>query len=358
MQRKTVLILLVICCALLLVCEAGKSKVGNAAAAGKKGNEAKKKKKPSSGGHTEMKTARDEDPDIIKVRGLRNAATRHGDKREFEEAIEKYREALTVMHDRVFGKGKDKVTNPKDRSLDASMHAQLLTDYGNMLIRMKQYEEAVEVLQDSAEMLQRIFGKSHPSYGLAVRSLADAHMALKQYRPAIDNYKKLRFHMERGLGKQHEGYIEANLRIGEAYKALGKLKRAVKVYQRALEDQGDELNGATRGIAEILMEMATAQVKLKDLDAAEHAAQLARDFFGLREGKRSLQCAFSLNALAGVKMHQGLIQEAYNLLEEAQSIAVAVHGASHPIAQDGQRNLEQVKKRLDDLEAQGRKEEL
>ncbi|DBA02022.1 TPA: hypothetical protein N0F65_000269 [Lagenidium giganteum] len=300
----------------------------------------------SDAGHSD----RDDDPVIIEVRGLRNTAKQLTDKKQFDGAIKNYRDALTLMHDRVWGAGKEAVTDKKHRSMDAAMYAQLLNDYGTVLTRVKEYDEAVEVLADAVEMIKRVFGESHPSYGLAIRSLADAYMGRKDYRQAIEQYRTLRVHVARGLGERHEAYVETHLRIGEAYKALGKPKQAIKTYKRALEAQGEEIDVTTRGIAELFMELSTAEAQVGKLDDALASAIHARALFEAREGQNSLEYAFSLNAMAGVHMKKQQVREALDLLQEAHKIAVALYGERHQIVRDSQRNIDQVQLRLTDLE--------
>ncbi|GAB9465029.1 Secreted rxlr effector peptide protein [Globisporangium polare] len=308
-------------------------------------------------------SARDDDPMIKAVRKLRNTAMRHMDKKEYEQSIEKIREAIAKMHDRVFGETRATIVDPKEQSMDAAYYAQLLSDYGTVLIRDQQYDEAADVLEDASAMAKKIFGDSHPSYGLAMRSLADAYMAKKEYSKAIDRYKTLRRHVKLGLGVTHEAYMEANLRIGEAYKRLGDLKRAVKVYKKVIKDQDGQVNMETKGVAEIFMELATTQNLLGvDSDEALRNAEAAREMFKTRDGDDTIDYAFSLNALAGVKMREQKIDEAYQLLHQAHSIALRLYGKGHKMVLASAKTLQDVKKRMDELHAEAKsrveKEEL
>lgn len=307
------------------------------------------------------KSARDDDPAIREVRSLRNAAMALMDKREYAESIAKLRAAITKMHDRVFGDTRATIVDPKEQSMDAAYYAQLLGDYGTVLIRDKQFDEAADVLEDATAMNQKIFGESHPSYGLAIRSLADAYMAKKEYRKAISKYKVLRRHVKLGLGVTHEAYLEASLRIGEAYRQLGDLKRAVKVYKKAIAAQDGQVNMETKGVAEIFMELATVQNLLGvDTTEAVRHAEAAREMFRTREGTDTIEYAFSLNALAGVKMREQKIHDAYALLHEAHTIALRLYGAEHKMVQASAKTLEDVKTRMDELqaEAEAAKDEL
>lgn len=311
-----------------------------------------KKKSKKNKQSTPATSARDDDPVIRAVRGLRNQAMQAMDKKDYSTSIEKIREAITKMHDRVFGETRQLITDPKEQSLDAASYAQLLSDYGSVLIRDKQYEEAVDVLEDASTMMQKIYGDSHPSYGLAIRSLADAYMAKKEYRQAIDKYKTLRRHVKLGLGVTHEAYMEASLRIGEAYKQLGDLKRAVKVYKKVIKEQDGQVNMETKGVAELFMELAMAQNQLGgDIDDAVQNAEAARAMFKEREGDETLNYAFSLNALAGVKMRQHKIVEAHQLLHQAHTIALRLFGKDHKMVQASAKTLQEVKAKVDEIRA-------
>uniref|UniRef100_K3X7E9 Uncharacterized protein n=1 Tax=Globisporangium ultimum (strain ATCC 200006 / CBS 805.95 / DAOM BR144) TaxID=431595 RepID=K3X7E9_GLOUD len=318
----------------------------------KKEKKSKAQSTPAPAESSPPTSARDDDPVIRAVRGLRNKAMQAMDKKEYAKSIETIREAITKMHDRVFGESRQTITDPKEQSMDAASYAQLLNDYGTVLIRDEQYEEAVDVLEDASTMMKKIYGDSHPSYGLAMRSLADAYMAKKEFRQAIDKYKTLRHHVKLGLGITHEAYMEASLRIAEGYKQLGDIKRAIKVYKKVIKDQDGQVNMETKGMAEIFMELAMAQNQLNgDIDDAIQNAEAARTMFKEREGEESLNYAFSLNALAGVKMRQHKIQEAYELLHQAHTIALRLFGKDHKMVQASAKTLKDVKTKMDELRA-------
>ncbi|KAG6599661.1 putative secreted RxLR effector protein [Phytophthora cinnamomi] len=301
---------------------------------------------------TSSASARDNDPTIQQVRGLRNAGMKLNDAKDFKGAIDKLRGAITLLHERVFGEGRHAVTDPADISQDAALYAQILNDYGAVLIRAKQYDEAIEVLEDSVAMVERIYGDSHPSLGLSLRSLADAYMAKEKYQKAISKYKTLRKHVKKGLGVTHEAYIEASLRIAEGYKKLGKKKKNLKVLKDAVKAQGGEINGLTTGIAELYMELSTAHVAVNEIDEALRAAEMASAIFLQRDGEDTLTYAFSLNALAGVKMRQKKVDDAIGLLEHAHKIAVKIYGDNDPITQASAKTLREVKEYKLDLQAQ------
>jgi tetratricopeptide (TPR) repeat protein len=257
-----------------------------------------------------------------------------------------------LLHDRVFGEGRHAITEKEDLSQDAALYAQILNDYGSVLIRAKQYDEAIEVLEDSVAMVERIYGDSHPSLGLSLRSLADAYMAKEKYKKAISKYRTLRKHVKIGLGETHEAYIEASLRIAEGYKKLGNKKNTLKVLKDTVKAQGGEINGLTTGVAELYMELSTAHLALNEVDHALRAAETASAVFLQRDGENTLTYAFSLNALAGVKMRQKQVDDAIELLEHAHQIAVKIYGENDAITQASAKTLKEVKEYKLDLQAE------
>ncbi|CEG37861.1 RxLR-like protein [Plasmopara halstedii] len=288
-------------------------------------------------------TPRDDDPVIQKVRGLRNAGMKANDERMFKDAIEKLRHAISLLHNRVFGEERAAIKDPTVISQDAALYAQILNDYGSVLIRTKQYDEAIEVLEDSVAMIEKIYGDSHPSLGLSLRSLADAYMEKKAFKSAIKRYKTLRKHVKKGLGMTHEAYIEASLKIAEGYKKLNKKDTSRKVLKDTLKAQGGEINGLTIGIAELYMELSSAHVEVGEIDDALRAAETASAIFLQREGKDTMAYAFSLNALAGVKMQQKKVDEAIDLLDRAHNIAVSIYGENDRITLASAKTLQDVK---------------
>lgn len=308
--------------------------------------------KPATPAPTTNAIPRDDHPVIQEVRGLRNAGMKLNDERNFKEAIDKLRRAISLLHSRVFGEDRQAITDPEVISQDAALYAQILNDYGAVLIRAKHYDEAIEVLEDSVSMVQKIYGESHPSLGLSLRSLAEAYMAKKQYQVAIKRYKTLRKHVKRGLGPTHEAYIEASLKIAEGYKKLGQKEKSLKVLKDAVKAQGGKVNGLTTGIAELYSELSTAHVAVGEIEDALRAAEIASAIFRQRDGEETLPYAFSLNAMAGVKMRQKKVDEAIALLERAHLIAVKLYGDKDPITQASAKTLREVKEHKLNLDAE------
>ncbi|KAL4111481.1 RxLR effector protein sfi4 [Phytophthora ramorum] len=307
---------------------------------------------PKTPAPTSSASSRDNDPTIQEIRGLRNAGMKLNDARDFKGSIEKLRGAITLLHGRVFGEARHTVTEPADISQDAALYAQILNDYGSVLIRAKQYDEAIEVLEDSVAMVEKIYGDSHPSLGLSLRSLADAYMAKEQYKKAISKYKTLRKHVKQGLGTTHEAYIEASMRIAEGYKKLGNKEKNLKVLKQAVTAQGGEINGLTTGVAELYMELSTAHLAVNEVDEALRAAEVASAVFLQRDGEDTLSYAFSLNALAGVKMRQKKVDESIKLLEHAHRIAVKIYGENDAITEASAKTLKEVREYQLDIQAE------
>lgn len=325
----------------------------------------------------EATSIHDSDPEIQRVREVRNEAMRLNDLQDYNQSIHIVREAVSTLHNRVFWKKKSEIPTEKSKSpnlkdlirqMDAILLTQVLNDYGNILMRAEQYEEAIHVLEDTVSYNKKLFGSSHPSYGLSMRNLANAYFENKQYENAVKKFKILLFHVRRGLGLQHEAYMESGRKIGQAYRKLGKLEQAVRVYEKLLgniggfisppqelimydknDDQYPELASALLqlGVGEIYMDLANVQLQLGNLEYASFAAKQAREILKKRDGPKSLSYAFALNTLSGVKVHQKEISAAYKLMRKAHQIARKIYGDSHDIVISSKRNLEKTKKLLE-----------
>ncbi|KAL0583950.1 hypothetical protein ABG067_006218 [Albugo candida] len=325
----------------------------------------------------EATSIHDSDPEIQRVREVRNEAMRLNDLQDYNQSIHIVREAVSTLHNRVFWKKKSEIPTEKSKSpnlkdlirqMDAILLTQVLNDYGNILMRAEQYEEAIHVLEDTVSYNKKLFGSSHPSYGLSMRNLANAYFENKQYENAVKKFKILLFHVRRGLGLQHEAYMESGRKIGQAYRKLGKLEQAVRVYEKLLgniggfisppqelimydknDDQYPELASALLqlGVGEIYMDLANVQLQLGNLEYASFAAKQAREILKKRDGPKSLSYAFALNTLSGVKVHHKEISAAYKLMRKAHQIARKIYGDSHDIVISSKRNLEKTKKLLE-----------
>jgi tetratricopeptide (TPR) repeat protein len=292
---------------------------------------------------------RDEDPIIQKVRKLRNIALQSNDGKDFSKSIENLREAITHMHGRVFGEEKNKILDKKDQAQDASLYAQLLNDYGNVLTRVKEFNEAILVLEDAVAMNKQLYGATHPSYGLSVRNLAETYMQNKNFKQAVKKFKILRYHIERGLGKQHEAYVEVCLKISKAYEQLKLPKKAVQSLLKVIEAHGgmDELDDEGQGIGELFLQLTTLQTSLGQLKEALDAGYRAKRIFAVRDGKNSINYAFSLNAIAGVQVAQDQVKEAHENLQKAHKIAERLYGSNDPLVKESRRTLKSIESRIE-----------
>ena len=235
-------------------------------------------------------------------------------------------------------------------------------------MRAEEYEEAIHVLEDAVSYNKKLFGKSHPSYGLSMRNLANAYFENKQYEKAVEKFKILLFHVRRGLGLQHEAYMESGRKIGQAYRKLGRLQQAVRVYEKLLtnigafisptqkliiygrnDDQYPDLAAALLqlGVGEIYMDVANVQLQLGNLEEASFAAKQARSILRKRDGHKSLSYAFALNTLSGVQVHRKDIAAAYKLMLQAHGIAKSIYGDAHDIVKTSKTNLEKTKNLLE-----------
>ncbi|RHX97316.1 hypothetical protein DYB34_004540 [Aphanomyces astaci] len=292
---------------------------------------------------------KDDDPLLAEIRILRNDALKLKDKGSYEQSATKLDKAIRALQDL-----HESRTDAKKRAADASLLAQTLSELGNVLYADKQYVPAQRVLVQAVDLSKRIFGPSHPAYSLALRNLGEVYLALDQHEKAIESYKLLKSHAEKGLGKTHETVIESARRIGESYETLGKFKKAIKVYKNLLAELGlGETIPRKRaaaaheaGVAEVYQGLASGLMKANQLDQALTYATVATKIFKRRDGANSITYAFSLNLLAGVNTYLGQDDAALSLLQDAQKIAVLVHGESHPLVSQGAHNIDKLQARM------------
>lgn len=281
------------------------------------------------------------------LRKLRNESFKLKDENRIGVALEKQEEAIGIIEDIV---AQDDLSK-KDRITYSALQSQVYSDFSHLLALEKQYESALNYLSKARVILHKVYGTTHPSYGLLLRNVGDVYLEMGDYKNAIVTYKQLKYHLSKSLGVRHEAYMEATLQIGKAHTAMGNYKKAKRTYGTLLKqlqhEDGEGLEDeegldTLPGIGHVYMGYSTALANLKEKEQALAYATRARKVLKAEKGSSSIEYAFSLNNLAGVYSTMGEHDKSISYLKAALRISKKIHGTQHPLVQEAERNLNQM----------------
>ena len=89
---------------------------------------------------------------------------------------------------------------------DQSARAEVLGELGEVYLHWGRHNEAIGAYEEATELLEGLYGRKDPRFGVAADKLADAHMHLGHYSEAVPLYRQLLANMRSGLmGLSHPG---------------------------------------------------------------------------------------------------------------------------------------------------------
>jgi CHAT domain-containing protein/predicted negative regulator of RcsB-dependent stress response len=133
---------------------------------------------------------------------------------ESKEALENYRQSLTIY---------------KDKMNDKSLAGQTLINIGAVYSHLNQHEKALIYYQRSLELYQQ--ANDQNGEGLAIGNIANTYYNLGQYKKALSHYEKALKIFQQVEDRQNEATVFANQ--GNTYLSQGQSKLALEKYQQA-----------------------------------------------------------------------------------------------------------------------------
>ena len=241
---------------------------------------------------------------------------------------------------------------------DPRTTAELVGTLGNVYRSLGLYEEALELLEQSVELRQRLYPEGHPELALALSNLGSAHYYVGNYTDAerrfrqvlelrlrLENSQELVAHASSNLASalKQLGRIEEagtlaqrvltlreqlhpsdDVRIASSLYTLGslryeegKLSEAIPRLRRALEIRRSALGSQHTEVATIQSSLGRALQAQQDLEEAEELHRSALETRLERLGEQHDHVAIARRDLASVLLDRGEIEPAGQLLSLA-----------------------------------------
>jgi tetratricopeptide (TPR) repeat protein len=178
------------------------------------------------------------------------------------------------------------------------------------------YDRTGDILQ-AAEVRRRL-GTIYRTEGDFARSLAEYEEALAVYQEQDDDLACADIDRQKA---------QTHLEAGDIQSALESLREAETIL-RELIDQGNPRHEVRTSLAYILSTMADVYSRLDDLANAEQAARQAIEIHTQEVGASHYYTGYDMRCLAKVRIRQGRLDEAIELLEAAADISRSFFGRS------------------------------
>ena len=228
-----------------------------------------------------------------------------------------------------------------------------LSDFGQMLVHLKEYGQASKVFFRTLEVTRDVFDTSHPTYGLTLRNLGETHMSLQDYDEALRQFKSLEKLLREYVDIHDPSVGRLVTQIGLVYMAQGRMATATSHFEAYLAQVGGDSHDVALSMA---YSKALAQDGQRDkglewaqASVAKAESALARVSDDEEEEKKNeavVELALCLNNLAGVTALFKRLHEARGYLERAKDLVDASLGSEHPLSQSGQQSIDQLSARI------------
>jgi tetratricopeptide (TPR) repeat protein len=152
---------------------------------------------------------------------LNNLALVYRTQGRYDEAIEKYEEALRI--------GKKTIGS------EHSDYAARLNNLANVYQSLGRYDEAIEKYEEALRIGEKTTGRAHPYYAICLNNLGLVYTSQDRYDEAIEKYEEALRIDEKTIGKEHPNYAIDLNNLASVYEAQEKFDEALKLYEKVLD---------------------------------------------------------------------------------------------------------------------------
>ncbi len=213
---------------------------------------------------------------------------------------------------------------------DAAEHARRLALLGQNSLAAGRYAEAEGTLRARLGIVERLFGREHPEFGVSLHELAVVLERRGRYEEAEGLLRESLGIFERTVGREHSRYgaalhaLAAILRVqGRYVQAEALLRGSLGIFERTVGREHPNFAAALHQLA----------VAVENQGRHQEAERLLNESLEIAErtlGREHSSYGVSLHALAGVLRSLGRSEEAEGLLRESLSIFERTVGREHP----------------------------
>ena len=224
-----------------------------------------------------------------------------------------------------------------DLETTPEVRASLMQTIGDAYGRLGHYDRAEFFLCQVLEIQETLWGQD-ARVARTLYHLGDFHLKQGQIKLARDELERALFIQKRTLGPNHHLYAKTMDSLASAYVRLGQLDQAEFLFKRALDIQV-AIQEQSNAVASILQSLAGLYRRRGAYEQAEPLFQRALHMNEHLDGKDSPTTAYILNNMALLYRDQGRYVLAENLYTRALAITERAFGKGHPNTLDVLNNL-------------------
>jgi tetratricopeptide (TPR) repeat protein len=245
--------------------------------------------------------------DLLKRLASINVSTKN-----YDLALKQYEEAIEIMQ-----------LNLGPDHLDI---ATVLLDIGDLLRNDQFYDEAIDAYCEALQIQRQSLGSEHVDVAQTLYTLGDIYKRTAQFNDAKRRYEECLNIRRRVLGDYHVDVALGYHNLAALNDRMGDLEEAEKNFYIALELRREVLGNHHPDVAETLNNLAAI---LDDLNRPTEAEPLYREALGIYKdvfGDDHPDVALSLNNLGALLDDKGDYSKALPLYEEALAITSNIYG--------------------------------
>ncbi len=216
----------------------------------------------------------------------------------------------------------------EEHQFPALLRAKAHNNYGSLLHQTGRYELAVTEYERAAGFWRMAYGPASDDLATTLNNLAEVERLAGRYERAEKLYNE-------SLAMREGSAVKSRLKQATTLSNLGTMLRSQKQYERAQEAHERALAIRLGGlpdnhpdIANSLNNLGTVRQDRGDLEGAEAAYRKA---LTIRQGNPPGEAlASALNNLGTLLRKRNLLDEAFELIQRAQEVALPILGREHP----------------------------
>jgi tetratricopeptide (TPR) repeat protein len=214
--------------------------------------------------------------------------------------------------------------------VESAGHAADLNNLANIYQSEGRYDEAVEKFEEALRIDEKTIGKEHPDYASRLNNLANVYRSQGRDDEAIEKYEKALQIAEKTIGREHPSYATYLNNLANVYKSQGRNDEAIEKYEEALRIDEKTIGREHPDHATGLNNLALVYRSQGRYDEAIEKFEEALQIDEKTIGKEHPDYAIRLSNLALVYDSQGRYEEAIEKYEDALRIAEKTVGKGHP----------------------------
>jgi tetratricopeptide (TPR) repeat protein len=213
---------------------------------------------------------------------------------------------------------------------ESEVHARDLNELAIIYGYQGKYDEAIEKYEEALRIGENTIGREHPDYATRLNNLGEIYRALGRYDEAIEKYDEALRIGEKTIGSEHPDYATRLNNLGEVYRVQGRHDEALEKYDEALRIDEKTIGREHPHYALRLNNLAAVYYAQGRYDEAIEKCEEALRIDEKTIGREHPDYALRLNNLANVYLARGEMERAEKLYGQAREIREKTLGKLHP----------------------------